>query len=85
MKQSKNFLTLNQLLVGESARILDLNLPQATKLKLLSYGLAPKDYIEVVAKTPLRGPISIQTIQKERIALRYEQAALINVDREAHS
>lgn len=85
MKQTNPIVSLAQLSIGQSATIIELNLPETTRLKLLSYGIAPTDLIEVIAKTPLRGPISIQNAQRDRVALRYEQAALISVQRELNS
>jgi Fe2+ transport system protein FeoA len=82
-KQSNPPLRLSQLRVGEKARIMTLELPQGIKLKLLSYGLAPGDSVQVIAHSPLRGPISIQTFQNERIALRFDQARSISVARDS--
>jgi len=81
-KQGDTPLNLSQLRVGEKARIMTLELPQGIKLKLLSYGLAPGDSIQVIARSPLKGPISIQTFQDERIALRFAQARSISVARD---
>lgn len=63
--------SLNQLKIGESAKLTDVKIPNAKHL--LELGFTPGVTVRIHHKSPFKGPISVE-LRGTIIALRYEEA-----------
>lgn len=70
---------LDQLRVGERARVAELSGSAATKRRLLAMGLVPGVEVESLRVAPMGDPI-VYEVKGYRLSLRREEAALVNVD-----
>ena len=74
-------MTLNDLKIGQSARILQVGGEVALRLRLLDMGLIPRTVIKLQKVAPLGDPIQI-SVREYELTLRREDAAYITVEAE---
>lgn len=72
-------MTLNELKVGRAAVVKNLNNKSAERRRLLDLGILPGTKIENVMPSPLGDPIAYR-VRNSVIALRHEQASLIEIE-----
>lgn len=70
--------TLDQLKVGERAKLVSINAHHALKKRLLEMGLTTGSSIEVIGKAPMGDPIEYK-IRNYRLSLRKEEAKQVIV------
>lgn len=76
---NKNILTLDKIMLGSSARIININGDAKIKRRLLDLGIAPNSIIKSEFKSPFSDPVAY-LIKGTTIALRLEDARNIVVE-----
>lgn len=76
---NKNILTLDKIMPGDSARIININANSSIKRRLLDLGIAPNSIIKSEFKSPFNDPVAY-LIKGTTIALREEDAKNIMVE-----
>lgn len=76
---NKNILTLDKIMVGNKARIININGDTEIKRRLLDLGIAPNSIIKSEFKSPFNDPVAY-LIKGTTIALRLEDARNIVVE-----
>ena len=77
-------MTLDELKVGESGRILAVDGEGALRCRLLDMGLTPRARITLQKMAPLGDPIEIH-VRGYELTLRRDDARLIRVEREGQA
>lgn len=73
-------LSLSQILVGSSARVITLNASRPVDQRLLAFGLLPGMLVKVTHQAPMGDPIAIE-FQGQSISLRKAEALEVMVER----
>lgn len=76
---NKNILTLDKIMLGNKARIINVNGDAEIKRRLLDLGIAPNSIIKSEFKSPFNDPVAY-LIKGTTIALRLEDARNIVVE-----
>jgi Fe2+ transport system protein FeoA len=76
-------MTITDLETGQQAILINLGTDSSIHLKLLSLGLLPGDEITLLNRVPFRGPLSIKHGKTNYFALRFQEAAHIEVQLKA--
>ena len=71
--------TLNQLQLGQSARIVSMDDRQALTIRMMEMGLMEGEIVELVGVAPLGDPIAI-SLRGGRLALRRRDASCVHVE-----
>ena len=71
--------SLEQLMIGGSARVVDVTGGDATALRLIEMGLTPGVRVRVVGSAPLGGPLEIE-LRGYRLSIRRREASRIAVE-----
>jgi Fe2+ transport system protein FeoA len=77
-------MTLNDLKIGERAKITAVGGEGALRLRFLDMGLIPKTMVQVQKVAPMGDPIQI-LIRGYELTIRREEAMLIAVEKEAEA
>lgn len=82
MSTSPIHLTLDQLLVGETATIIEVNGDDAVAVRLMEMGLTDDEPIKMIGKAPLGDPLEFE-IRGYRVSLRSTEAKRVQIARTA--
>ena len=77
-------MTLDELKIGESGRILAVDGEGALRCRLLDMGLTPRARVTLQTVAPLGDPIEIR-VRGYELTLRCDDARLIRVEKEAQA
>lgn len=77
-------MTLDELKIGESGRILAVDGEGALRCRLLDMGLTPRARVTLQKVAPLGDPIEIR-VRGYELTLRIDDARLIRVEKEAQA
>ena len=80
MENKTNMKTLSDCKKACKVKVLKLNTDKELKQRLISFGIMKESIIEVIELAPAKSTIEIK-IGKTRIALRAQEAALIEVEK----
>ena len=71
-------MTLNELALGQTAKVVKLTGPPALRRRLMEMGLTPAVVVEAVRRAPLGDPLDVK-VRGYHLSLRKEEAAAIEV------
>ena len=71
-------MTLDQLPLGSSAKVIKITAPGATKKRLMEMGLTPAAVVEAIRWAPLGDPMDIK-VRGYHLSLRRDEAAAVEV------
>ena len=71
-------MTLDQLPLGQSAKVVKLTGPAATRRRLMEMGITPATTIEAVRRAPLGDPLDVK-VRGYHLSLRREEAAAVEI------
>ena len=71
-------MSLEQVTIGEAARVVDVTGSDATSLRLLEMGLTPGVSVRVVGAAPLGGPLELE-VRGYRLSIRRHEAARVAI------
>lgn len=82
MSTSQTHSTLDQLRIGETAKIVEVNGDDAVAIRLMEMGLTDGEPIRMIGKAPLGDPLEFE-IRGYRVSLRSTEAKRVEIERQA--
>ena len=71
-------MTLDQLPIGQSAKVAKLNGAPAIKRRLMEMGLTPAATVEAIRRAPMGDPLDVK-VRGYHLSLRKEEAAAVEI------